>query len=60
MNQEINQHFPIAYYDIVDATKTSEFEMASDVLTCSLLRTLASSKPEGNFLELGTGTGLST
>ncbi|MFC4212821.1 O-methyltransferase [Pedobacter lithocola] len=60
MNQEINQHFPIAYYDIADATKASEFDMASNVLTCSLLRTLASSKPAGNFLELGTGTGLST
>lgn len=34
--------------------------MASDPLTCSLLRTLASSKPSGKFLELGTGTGLST
>ncbi len=34
--------------------------MASDVLTCSLLRTLVSSKPAGRFLELGTGTGLST
>lgn len=34
--------------------------MASDVLTCSLLRTMAASKPGGNFLELGTGTGLST
>jgi predicted O-methyltransferase YrrM len=33
--------------------------MASDVLTCSLLRTLAASKPGGKFLELGTGTGLS-
>ncbi len=36
------------------------FTMASDVLTCSLLRTLAASKPGGKFLELGTGTGLST
>jgi len=34
--------------------------MASDVLTCSILRTLAASKPAGRFLELGTGTGLST
>ena len=34
--------------------------MASDVLTCSLLRTLAASKPSGKFLELGTGTGLAT
>lgn len=34
--------------------------MASDIQTCSLLRTLASSKPSGKFLELGTGTGLAT
>jgi predicted O-methyltransferase YrrM len=34
--------------------------MASDALTCSLLKTLAVSKPAGRFLELGTGTGLST
>jgi len=34
--------------------------MASDELTCSLLKTLAQSKPGGKFLELGTGTGLST
>lgn len=60
MTQEINQHYPKAYQQIDDATKASGFEMASDVLTCSLLRTLASSKPAGNFLELGTGTGLST
>jgi predicted O-methyltransferase YrrM len=36
------------------------FTMASDIMTCSLLRTLAASKPGGKFLELGTGTGLST
>lgn len=34
--------------------------MASEPLTGSLLRTLAASKPGGRFLELGTGTGLST
>jgi predicted O-methyltransferase YrrM len=34
--------------------------MASDQQTGSLLRTLASTKPSGVFLELGTGTGLST
>jgi predicted O-methyltransferase YrrM len=34
--------------------------MASDIQTCSLLKTLATSKPSGKFLELGTGTGLST
>ena len=34
--------------------------MSSDQLTGRLLRTLAATKPEGRFLELGTGTGLST
>jgi len=34
--------------------------MASESLTCSLLRTLAASKPSARFLELGSGTGLST
>jgi predicted O-methyltransferase YrrM len=34
--------------------------MASDMLTGSLLRTLASTKPGGAFLELGTGTGMGT
>lgn len=60
MTEEINQHFPKAYQQINDATIASEFAMASDVLTCSLLRTLAATKPAGKFLELGTGTGLST
>ena len=60
MTQEINQTYPKAYDKINDETKLSGFDMASDVLTCSLLKTLASSKPAGKFLELGTGTGLST
>ncbi len=60
MTEQIHQQFPKAYKSIDEATKLSGFMMASDVLTCSLLRTLASSKPAGQFLELGTGTGLST
>jgi predicted O-methyltransferase YrrM len=60
MTEDINQKFPGVYLDIDEATKASGFTMASDVLTCSLLRTLAASKPAGKFLELGTGTGLST
>ncbi|MEP7144923.1 MAG: class I SAM-dependent methyltransferase [Ferruginibacter sp.] len=60
MTEEITQPFPATYKDIDAATKLSGFTMASDVLTCSLLRTLAASKPSGKFLELGTGTGLST
>ncbi len=60
MIEAIHQAYPKAYNTISEATKLSGFTMASDVLTCSLLRTLASSKPSGKFLELGTGTGLST
>ena len=56
----MNQQAPRAYQKIKEATAASGFDMASDVLTCSLLRTLASTKPAGHFLELGTGTGLST
>lgn len=58
--EEINQNYPKAYQQINTATMASGFNMASDVLTCSLLKTLAASKPSGSFLELGTGTGLST
>ena len=54
------RNFPPSYEAIDLATKLSGFTMASDVLTCSLLRTLAAAKPSGNFLELGTGTGLAT
>lgn len=60
MTEEINQEVPKAYFDIDIATKESGFTMASDIQTCSLLRTLAATKPSGKFLELGTGTGLST
>jgi predicted O-methyltransferase YrrM len=42
------------------ATKEIGFNMASEPLTCSFLRTLAASKPSAKFLELGSGTGLST
>jgi predicted O-methyltransferase YrrM len=34
--------------------------MASDPLVCSLLRALAAAKPAARFLELGSGSGLST
>jgi len=60
MTEEIKQAFPQEYSNIDEATNASGFTMASDVLTCSLLRTLAASKPKSKFLELGTGTGLST
>ena len=60
MTEEINQQLPAPYRKIKEATEKSGFSMASDVLTCSLLRTLAAAKPASKFLELGTGTGLST
>ncbi len=41
-------------------TRAAGFTMASEPLTCSLLRTLAAARPAGRFLELGSGTGLST
>ncbi len=49
MTQEIHQQYPKTYDDIDEATKLSGFTMASDVLTCSLLRTLAGSKPNAQF-----------
>ncbi|WP_162340842.1 O-methyltransferase [Cyclobacterium salsum] len=60
MTEEMNQKIPSAYAGIERATIDNGFTMPSDILTCSLLKTLASSKPAGKFLELGTGTGLST
>jgi predicted O-methyltransferase YrrM len=60
MTDDITQPFPSSYTGIQEATKSHGFTMASDVLTCSLLRTLAASKPKSRFLELGTGTGLAT
>jgi predicted O-methyltransferase YrrM len=45
---------------IEDATSALGFAMASARATGMLLRTLAASKPHGNLLELGTGTGLAT
>lgn len=60
MNATIYQAYPLAFKEIEMATINSGFNMASDPLTGSLLRTLAASKPGGALLELGTGTGLST
>ena len=60
MTDDICQAFPPAYAGITEQTTLSGFTMASDALTCSLLRTLAAAKPGGRFLELGTGTGIST
>jgi predicted O-methyltransferase YrrM len=60
MIEQIKQEYPAAYQAIKTATEAYGFTMQSEVLTCSLLKTLAASKPGGKFLELGTGTGLAT
>lgn len=60
MNDSQNIPKPKAVPVIGEETKAYGFDMASDSLTCSLLRTLAASKPGGKFLELGSGSGLST
>jgi predicted O-methyltransferase YrrM len=51
---------PSILKDIQEATTSIGFTMGSDLLTGSLLRTLAATKPAGTFLELGTGSGLGT
>jgi predicted O-methyltransferase YrrM len=41
-------------------TEALGFTMSSEPQTGSLLRSIAASKPNGHFLELGTGTGVGT
>src|SRR5450755_70536 len=53
-------HHPSAYDSIKKATEACGFLQMSEISTCTLLKTLAASKPSGEFLELGTGTGLAT
>jgi len=50
---------PSFYEEILAESSKLAFNMLSDLKTGSLLRTLSASKPGGNILELGTGTGLS-
>ncbi|HLG75574.1 MAG TPA: class I SAM-dependent methyltransferase [Ktedonobacteraceae bacterium] len=59
MLDTVNLNPPSILKDIEEATQSIGFTMGSDHQTGSLLRTLATAKPSGNFLELGTGTGLS-
>ncbi|HWI98044.1 MAG TPA: class I SAM-dependent methyltransferase [Burkholderiales bacterium] len=60
MNDLANLREPEVIAAIWADTRASGFNMASEPRTCSLLRTLAASKPSARFLELGSGTGLST
>lgn len=51
---------PRALSVLTERTTALGFNMASEPKTGGLLRMLAASKPGGRFLELGTGTGIST
>jgi predicted O-methyltransferase YrrM len=57
MEDTQNMNPPAVLQDVLTVTQTLGFGLSSDMLTGSLLRTLAASKPAGQFLELGTGTG---
>ena len=60
MNDSIVLNIPVEYRKIKEASDELQFNMASDLYTGSLLKTLAASKPSARLLELGTGTGLAT
>lgn len=53
-------HYPKRYEEIVAKSKELGFDMQSDDGIGMLLRSLTASKLSGQFLELGTGLGLST
>ena len=52
---------PPPQLDSIKAKTTElQFSMSSQILVGAMLRMLATSKPGGRFLELGTGTGIAT
>ena len=60
MNDIAAIDLPARYPAVLARSRAAQFQMNSDVLTGSLLRTLAASKPHSSILELGTGAGLGT
>ena len=60
MNDDHITQLPSALDAIRQDTERVGFTLASEPKTGSLLRALAASKPGGQFLELGTGTGVGT
>src|SRR3569833_2473669 len=60
MQDNIFTDIPVQYQGIQAATKALACNMASDLYTGSLLKTLVASRPGGRVLELGTGSGLAT
>jgi predicted O-methyltransferase YrrM len=55
MNDQKNLKFPQTVAKILSETTKIGFQMGANPLAASLFRTLAASKPAGEFLELGTG-----
>lgn len=51
---------PAVLAQIEAKSRALQFDVASEPRTGALLRTLVASKPGGEFLELGTGTGVAT
>jgi predicted O-methyltransferase YrrM len=60
MNDVENIRPPLRLPQIMSETARLNFTMASDLLTGCLLRALSATKPAGNLLELGAGTGVAT
>lgn len=59
MNDLPIRYLPAIHSKLEAKCKEIGFTMPSDLYTGSLLKTLISSKPQSNILELGTGIGLS-
>jgi len=59
MNDSHIKDIPAIHTELKGKSKEISFTMPSDLYIGSLLKTLVSSKPNGQFLELGTGIGLS-
>ncbi|WP_298547963.1 methyltransferase domain-containing protein [uncultured Aquimarina sp.] len=58
MNDLVVAYKPAIYNLIEEKSREIGFTMPSDLYVGSLLKTLISSKPKSNILELGTGIGL--
>ncbi|WP_350285673.1 class I SAM-dependent methyltransferase [uncultured Croceitalea sp.] len=59
MDQAKILDIPASYDQLLRKSEEIGFTMPSDTYIGTLLKTLIASKPNGNFLELGTGIGLS-
>ena len=60
MKDSLIYQVPEVLHAITRETELLGFDMASEPQTGAFLRVLAASKPGGAFLEIGTGTGIST